>query len=198
LEELVADGTLNECKVFIFTDNTTAEAAFYKENSLSKHLYELVLCLWDLEMQGNLKLHVIHVAGTLMMAEGADCTSRGDHLTGVMSGNSVLDYVLLHKEALELELGLRDWLAKTWDGERGELSFLTPNIWLDHSSTPKDCVWAPPPAAANVAAEQMARRIHQRPGSCHMFVAPRLMTARWQRWVGKLSDFHFEIGAGRQ
>jgi hypothetical protein len=84
-------------------------------------------------------------------------------LTGVMSGDLVLDYVLLHKGALELEAGLRDWLAKTWDQERGKLSFLTPNDWFAH--------------AANVAAEQMARRIHQRPGSCHMPVALRLMTA---------------------
>jgi hypothetical protein len=41
LEELVEDGTLEGCKVFIFTDNTTTEAAFYKGNSSSKYLYKL-------------------------------------------------------------------------------------------------------------------------------------------------------------
>jgi hypothetical protein len=97
LEELVAEGKLDGCEVFIFTDNTTAEAAFYKGNSSSKHLYELVLCLRELEMKGILRLHVIHVAGTRMQAEGADGTSRGDHATGVMSGDLVLDYVPLHK-----------------------------------------------------------------------------------------------------
>jgi hypothetical protein len=106
LEELVADGTLEGCKVFIFTDNTTAEAAFYKGNSSSEHLYNLVLRLRALEMWGNLKLHVIHVAGTRMQAEGADGTSRGDHSTGVMRGDSVLEYVPLNKGALDLEPGL--------------------------------------------------------------------------------------------
>jgi ribonuclease HI len=60
LEELVADGTLNGCEIFIFTDNTTMETVFYKGNSSSMHLYELVLR--ELEMCGNLKLHMlIHV-----------------------------------------------------------------------------------------------------------------------------------------
>jgi hypothetical protein len=59
-------------------------------------------------MRGNLNLHMIHVAGTGMKAKGANGTSRGDHSTGVMSGDSVLDYVPLHKGALELEPGLRD------------------------------------------------------------------------------------------
>jgi hypothetical protein len=161
LEELVADRTLEGCEVFIFTDNTTAEAAFFKGNSSSQHLYELVLRLRELKMRGNLKLHMIHVAGTRMQAEGADGTARGDHLTGVMSGDSVLDYVPLHKGALELEPGLRDWLLNLWDNERGELKFLTPKDWLGHGTLPKNCVWIPPPAAADVAAEQMARRIHQ-------------------------------------
>jgi hypothetical protein len=79
---------------------------------------------------------------------------------------------------------------------RGELAFLSPRDWFGHGTTPQNCVWAPTLAAADVAAEQMARRIHQHPGSCHVFVAPRLMTARWRRRVGKLSDFHLEIGAG--
>jgi hypothetical protein len=196
LEELVADGTLEGCEVFIFTDNTTAEAAFYKGNSSSEHLYELVLRLRELEMRGNLKLHVNHVAGTRMQAEGADGTSRGDHSTGVMRGDSVLSYVPLNKGALELEPGLKPWLDGVWDDERGKLHWLAPKDWFAHGTTPRNCVWAPAPAAADVAAEQMARRIHQHPGSCHIFIAPRLMTARWRRRVGKLSDFHLEIGAG--
>jgi hypothetical protein len=196
LEELVAEGKLDGCKVFIFTDNTTAKAAFYKGDSSSKHLYELVLCLRELEMKGNLWLHVIHVAGTWMQAEGADGTSQGNHATGVMSGDSVLDYVPLHKGAIELEPGVRAWLTKVWDEERGGLKFLTPKDWFTHGATPRNCVWAPAPAAADAAAEQMAGRIHQHPGLCHVFVAPRLMTARWRRKVGKLSNFHLEIGAG--
>ncbi len=57
-------------------------------------------------------------------------------------------------------------------------------------------MWSPAPAAAEVAAEQMARVIHKYPESCHIFVCPRLMTARWRRRVGKLADFNFELGPG--
>jgi hypothetical protein len=68
LEELVEEGKLDGCEVFVFTENTTAEAAFYKGNSSSQHLYELVLRLRELEMMGNLRLHVVHVSGMRMMA----------------------------------------------------------------------------------------------------------------------------------
>jgi hypothetical protein len=77
LEELVDDGTLVDCEVFIFTDNSTAEAVYCKGNSSSKPLFELVLRLRQLEMRGNLIMHMVHVAGTRMQAEGADRSSRG-------------------------------------------------------------------------------------------------------------------------
>jgi hypothetical protein len=169
LEELVEEGKLDGCEVFGFTDNTTAEAAFYKGNSSSQHLYELVLRLRELEMMGNLRLHVVHVSGTRMMAKGTNGASQGDLSTGVMRGDSVLDYVPLHMGGIELEPGLRDWISKIWDDKRGSLKFLTPKDWFAHGATPKNCVWAPAPAAADVAAdvaaEQMARQIHQHPWS---------------------------------
>jgi hypothetical protein len=196
LEELVEDRTLEGCEVFIFTDNLTAEPAFFKGNSLSEHLYDLMLHLRELEMKGNLILHMIHVAGTHMHEEGADGASWEDHLTGAMNGTSVLTYVPLHRDALLLEPKVKTWLEKNWDAEQGKLSFLTPDDWYAHGRTPKNCVWAPAPALADAAAEQMARRSHQHPDSCHIFVAPRLMTARWRRRVGKLSDYDMEIAPG--
>jgi hypothetical protein len=36
---------------------------------------------------------------------------------GVMKGDSLLDYVLLHKGTMELETGVHDWLTKIWDAE---------------------------------------------------------------------------------
>jgi hypothetical protein len=196
LEELVEDRTLEGCEVFIFTNNSTAELAFFKANSSSEYLYELVLRLRELEMKGNLILHMIHVAGTRIQEEGADGGSRGDHSTGAMNGTSVLDYVPLHRNALSLEPEVKTWLEKSWDAERGELSFLTPDDWYAHGRTPKNCVWTPAPAAADAAAEQMVRRIHQHPNSCHIFVAPHLMTAQWRRRVAKLSDYDMEIAPG--
>ena len=57
-------------------------------------------------------------------------------------------------------------------------------------------LWTPPPAAADVAAEQMARAVHKHPYSFHMFVLPRLMTSRWRHRVAKTSDFYVTLNAG--
>jgi hypothetical protein len=139
---------------------------------------ELMLRLQKLEMRGDLKLHMIHVAGTWMQDEGAVGASRGDQSTGVMNGTPILEYIPLHKGALEIEPGVREWLERNWPSKRGKLEFLTPDDWLGHGGTRRrNCVWAPAPAAADVAAEQLARTVHQHPYSCHIFIAPRLMTS---------------------
>jgi hypothetical protein len=196
LEELVEDGTLQGAEVFIFTDNSTAESVFYKGNSSSKMLFELMLRLRELEMKGDLKLHVIHVSGTRMQEEGADGSSRGDQSTGVMNGTHILEFVPLHQSALELSPLLKEWLKKCWPKERGKLEFLTPKDWFAHGTTSRNCVWAPAPAAAGAAGEMLSRAVHKHPASFHLFIAPRLMTAYWRRRVGRLADFSMELGAG--
>jgi hypothetical protein len=196
LEEMVKEGSLRGSEVFLFTDNATAESVYYKGNSSSQTLFELMLRLRDLEMKGDMVLHVVHVAGTRMQGEGADGASRGDLTTGVMAGNHVLNYVPLHKSALDLEPGLRAWIENCWDKARGKLKFQEPNDWFAHGCQGNNFVWAPAPAAAEAASEQMARVIHKYPLSCHLFVCPRLMTSCWRRRVGKLADFKFELGPG--
>jgi hypothetical protein len=196
LEEMVADETLRGAEVFIFTDNSTSESVYYKGNSSSEELYELSLRLRKLEMKGDLILHMLHCAGTRMEAEGADGSSRGDHSTGVMGGRHVLHYVPLHKSALELEPRLQDWFKANWDKERGPLRFMQPDDWFKHGNLGSNLLWSPAPAAAESASELMARMIHKYPHTCHLFVCPRLMTARWRRRVGRLADFKFELGAG--
>jgi hypothetical protein len=196
LEELVTDGTLKECEVFLFTDNSTAESVYWKGNSSSETLFDLMHRLRKLEMTGGLILHVIHVAGTRMMEEGADGSSRGDHATGVMSGKSVLQFVPLHITAPEAEPGLVKWFQSCWDFKRGPLQHLTPEGWFTSAMDNGNYLWTPAPAAADVAGEQMAKAIHKHPYSCHLFVAPRLMTARWRRRVAKLADFKFTLGPG--
>jgi hypothetical protein len=46
-------------------------------------------------------LHVIHVLGKRMIAQGTDGCSRGVRLEGVMAGKDVLSFVDLGKSALE-------------------------------------------------------------------------------------------------
>jgi hypothetical protein len=196
LEELVEDGTLKGAEVFLFTDNSTAEAVYYKGNSSSKTLFELMLRLRELEMKGDLKLHVIHVAGTRMQEEGADGASRGDQSSGVMSGTHILQYIPLHLSALDVAPKLEEWLRSCWPKERGKLQCLTANDWYSHGVSSRNCIWAPAPAAAEAASEQLARAIHKHPSSFHLFVAPRLLTSRWRRRVSKLADFSMELGPG--
>eukprot|EP00978_Attheya_sp_CCMP212_P002155 scaffold4461_cov48-Attheya_sp.AAC.1 len=56
----------------MFTDNSTAEAAYWKGTSKSRKLFELVLMLKKLEVKYDIILHVIHVSGKRMMAQGTD------------------------------------------------------------------------------------------------------------------------------
>ena len=58
--------------MFMMTDNSTAEACFYRGTSGSRKLFELVLRLHKLEMAAGMLVHIFHVAGTMMIAQGND------------------------------------------------------------------------------------------------------------------------------
>jgi hypothetical protein len=49
----VATGTLSGHELFMFTDNSTAESAFFKGTSSSEKLFDLVLQLRKIEMEGS-------------------------------------------------------------------------------------------------------------------------------------------------
>jgi hypothetical protein len=76
IEEAYAKGLLSNSELFVFTDNSAAEGAFYKGTSPSRRLFDLVLRLRALQMNGQLALHVIHVAGKRMIAQGTDALSQ--------------------------------------------------------------------------------------------------------------------------
>jgi len=110
LEQRVTEGLLSGAEVFVFTDNFTAEAAFCKGNTSSKTLFDLVLRLRTLEMNGLVQLQVIHIAGTRMMTQGTDGLSRGNLTEGVMSGTPVLQFIPLHLSALVRQPALLPWI----------------------------------------------------------------------------------------
>jgi hypothetical protein len=64
IESLVSKGRLAGHKLFMFTNNSTAEAAYFKGTLQSKKLFELVLRLRKIGMEGHLFIHLIHMAGT--------------------------------------------------------------------------------------------------------------------------------------
>ena len=103
LEKLCLEHQLGGSEIFIFTDNSTAESAYWKGTSTSKLLFELILRLKKLEMDYDLILHVIHVSGKRMIAQGTDGISRGDHSTGVMRGKPMASFIPLHLSAFERE-----------------------------------------------------------------------------------------------
>ncbi len=86
VDEEAKAGRLRNCEFFLFTDNSTAESCFYRGSSKSRHLHALVLVLRALEMTHGMVIHVIHVSGKRMIAQGTDGCSRGSLMEGVMAG----------------------------------------------------------------------------------------------------------------
>jgi hypothetical protein len=101
LEEGVASCQLLNTEYFLFTDNTTAELVFHNGTSSSPLLFELALRLHTLEMRGDFQFHMVHVAGTRMIAQGSEGISQGCLSEGVMSGKAMLSYIPLHLSALD-------------------------------------------------------------------------------------------------
>jgi hypothetical protein len=70
VDRIVNENGMRGSEIFIFTDNLTAEAAFWKGTSQSPLLFELVLRLKTIEMEHDLHLHLVHVSGLRMIDEG--------------------------------------------------------------------------------------------------------------------------------
>ncbi len=127
-EEEAASWRLYNAEFYLFTDNSTSESCFYRGSSKSKLLHELIVKLRKLEMDYNLTIHLIHVAGTRMIAQGTDGGSRGSLLEGVLSGKPILDFVDLGKSAVERHHPLLEWIRE-WTNDP-TLCPLTPEEWF--------------------------------------------------------------------
>ena len=163
-------------------------------------------------MTGNLILHVIHVAGTRMIDQGTDALSRGDLHEGVMVGRNMFYFVPLHKSAIERSDVVLAWV-QSWcpDSEiralqleewyhRGHgLSGGAKNcegIWMPRESEERWLLWAPPPAIAEAALEELSMSRHKHTHLNHIFICPRLMTQLWRKKLHKVSDLVFEVPSG--
>jgi hypothetical protein len=213
LEEGVATGALSDSEIFVFTDNSTAEGAYYRGNSDSKLLFDLVLRLRHLAMNGSIILHIVHVAGTRMIHQGTDGLSRGDFSMGVLSGTEMSSLVPLHLTAVERAPPLVQWLriwipdsditplspADWFEGEGHGLqggAYNHEGMWLPLESTSEWFLWTPPPAAAATALSELGVSRHKRPHLNHVFVCPRLLTQMWRKKLHKIADLVIEIPAG--
>ena len=66
LKEMADQDELKGKEIFLFTDNSTSEAAYYSGSSSSEKLFDLVLRVKLLEMNSLTKIHLIHVSGEQM------------------------------------------------------------------------------------------------------------------------------------
>jgi hypothetical protein len=162
IESLVQDGTLRGHELFMFTDNSTAESAFFKGTSSSEKLFNLVLRLRKIEMEGGLFIHLIHVAGTGMIWSGVDGLSRGDHNAGVLAGDPMISFIPLSQNASERSPGLLPWIKSLAIPTRNKsepMRVLSPTEWVAAHSSGGPYVWLPPPAAAAAAIEWLGQSI---------------------------------------
>ena len=212
LELMGNDGELDGTELFVFTDNSTAESAFAKGSSSSRKLFELVLRLRKLEMTNGCKIHVSHVSGARMIAQGSDGLSRGNMAEGVMRGESMKDFVPINKTALERHPKLEAWLREI---TCNECNFLDAKGWFTEGqeevegeweetvqgrrwpvTRPGSFIWTPPPAAAGIAVEQLRRSRHKSTESTHVFVVPRLFTTEWRKQLHKVADVVLNVPVG--
>jgi len=78
-------------------------------------------------MRGDFTFHLVHVAGSRMIAQGTDGISRGCLSEGVMSGATMLSFVPLHLSALDRHPDMLPWI-RSWSGQP-KLCPLTPEDW---------------------------------------------------------------------
>lgn len=213
LEKEAKEGKLKGSEVFMFTDNSTSESAFYHGTSSSKTLFELVVRLRKLELREGVKIHIVHVSGTRMILQGTDGISRGNCMEGIMVNNNMLSFVPIGRTAVERSPLLLEWI-RTWTSDptltnlmesdwfwRGQ--GLSNEKWVNSDgmkfpirSTEKILVWTPAPCIADVALEALRKSIHKRPDLTHLFVCPKLMTYKWRKIMLRSCDCSFYVDAG--
>ena len=191
IEDLDRQGRINaETEIFIFTDNVHAEAAFYRGSAKSPEVLHLMFRLHQILMKGNAFIHVVWVAGKRMIAQGSDGLSRSDLTSGVLRGQSMLDYVPLHLSASERQPQGTSTLLKRIMGDRFNRALrMEPQDWF---TAPQDTdgifIWEPPPCLADVAIYMMSEAWHIRPWNVHVMLIPSLMSGKWRKMLFKISD----------
>ncbi len=171
IEEANANGLLVGTELFLFTDNTAADSTFSRGASSNKSLFDLVLHLRTLEMHHGQSMHVIHIAGLCMQAQGTNGLSRGSVYEGTLNGTKMMDFVLLHRSAVDREPALVSWKAY-WTGDM-QYKWLMPFDWFTQGHLPGWYIRCPPPATADTCLEQIAIAFHKRPASTqHIVLVP--------------------------
>jgi hypothetical protein len=210
LERLNEGACLAEHEVFVFTDNSAFEGAYYKGHSTSKELSDIVFRLYKAQRDGGFILHLLHISGKRMKVTGVDGLSRGDHTEGMMAGEDPMSFLPLHLGADTRSQGrVGKWVRSWWrtsdqapgpgrDRNWGGLPL--EEVTQDNMFELKDMkaarLWMLPPAAMEVAIELLWEDKLAHPQWPHVFVIPRFMTHLWRRNLGKSADILFTVPVG--
>jgi hypothetical protein len=183
--------------VYLFTDNSTSEGVYYKGTSTSAELFELMMELRLLALRIGFTVHIIHIAGTRMIAQGTDGLSRGELQLGALldEGEQV---VPLHLSPTErIGPGLLDWVHDWTQSDASEIPLARPLDWIHNAHKPGFWIWALPPAAALYALEELATaRLKRMEEVGAIVLVPSLMKPDWFRRFCRTVDFYFTIPAG--
>jgi len=210
LEVMVENGSIRNCELYLFTDNQVAERSFFNGTSTSKLLFQLILRLRKVEIEGGIHLILLHVSGKRMIQQGTDGLSRGSMNEGVMNKGSILDHVPLHVTSIETSPTLLGWIRyitgikwirplkeEEWFSDAYGVAGGEENadgVWIPFYKS-KTRLWVPPPAAAFVAIEQLYRARTLNQFQTHIFVCPKLHTHDWKRRLHRTADIVIEIPA---
>jgi hypothetical protein len=196
VEHLVREKKIKKgTELWLFTDNFVTEMVWHKGSAKSRLLHGLVQRLRKLEMNGELFIQVVWVAGTRMIKQGTNGLSRGDLFNGILAGKNYLDYIPLDKGALEQSPELEGWLKRTFPRKNG-WNVLDKEGWFEKGFEDGNHIWAPPPGVADAVLDNMWESVLIRPWNSHIFVCPALLTAKWRKQLRKVADFIVTIPVG--
>ena len=99
LEHLIADGALQNHEVFLITNNSAFEGAFYKGHSPTRELSDIVFRVHKAQREGGFVLRLIHISRKRMKASGVDGLLRGDLTEGMMAGKDPLSFIPFNQGA---------------------------------------------------------------------------------------------------
>jgi hypothetical protein len=212
IEQESRSGLLKGPSLYLFTDNSTVEGALFKGNTPSRKIFHLIMRFRKVQMLCDAEIIVLHVSGKRMIAQGTDGVSCGLLNEGVTTGLDMLAFIPLHLTAIERNPSVKEWIV-SWLGREAE--FLLPSEWFTrrHSHCggyydkqgfwrlnikPGKFVWASPPAAAEVAVEELWKALIKIRDCTHVFICPRLLTPQWHRQLNKACDLVLFMPTGSE
>ena len=203
VERLAEESKLFEHEVFVLTDNSAFEGAYYKGHSPSEKLNDIVFRLHKAERDGGFILHVLHIAGKRMKATGVDGLSRGDLTEGMLAGADPFAFLPFDQGADARANGeVSKWVRSWWKTKKGEdwgglpLEEVTAETMFELKDLKAARLWLVAPAVMETALELFCDDRLAHPQWPHVFVIPRLMTHMWRKNLGKDADVLFTVPTG--